>query len=161
MKHQIRITLFAVACLVSEVHAQDTHNPPDVNLERARQILTMARRDVFQHAMALNDPQKEAFWNTYADYDKQRALLTDQATQLLREYATEFDTLTNEQAVKMMSEAADMSRKQIDLRRKCADQISKKLGGRVGARFYQLDDYMDTVLKLDLLDDVPVVPDPH
>jgi hypothetical protein len=60
-----------------------------------------------------------------------------------------------------MSEAADMSRKQIDLRRKCADQISKKLGGRVGARFYQLDDYMDTVLKLDLLDDVPVVPDPR
>ena len=50
MKHQIRITLFAVACLVSEVHAQDPHNPPDVNLERARQILTMARRDVFQHA---------------------------------------------------------------------------------------------------------------
>jgi hypothetical protein len=124
-------------------------------------MLTVARRDVFQNAMELDDEQKDTFWNIYADYDQRRASLTDQAAQLLRSYETNFGTLTNKQASKMLDETAWIAQKQVRLRRRYADQISKKLGGRVGARFYQIDDYLNTAARLQILDDVPFVGDPQ
>jgi hypothetical protein len=159
MKHRIWITLFAVACLVSQAHASDTPNPPGPTLAHAQYMLTLARRVVFENTMGLNDDQKDTFWNIYADYDQQRAILTDQSVQLLRSYATNYDTLTNEQATKMMDEAARIADKQVKLRRKYADRISKKLGGRLGARFYQIDDYLNTGARLQTLDHLPFVGD--
>jgi hypothetical protein len=107
----------------------------------------------------LDDPQKDMFWNIYADYDRQRAEVTGQTLRLLRDYVTSYETLTNEQAAKMMDEAARIADKQVKLRRKYAHEISKKLGGRVGARFYQIDDYLSTAARLELLDQIPFVGD--
>jgi hypothetical protein len=111
--------------------------------------------------MGLEDPQKDTFWNIYAEYDRQRAELADQTLQLLRDYVTSYDTLTNEQATKMMDEAARIGDKQVRLRQKYAHEMSKKLGGRVGARFYQIDDYLSTAARLELLDQIPFVGDPQ
>jgi hypothetical protein len=159
MRHRIWIALLSLTCLVPQAHASDTPNPPGPTLAHAQYLLTLARRDVFQNTMGLSDEQKDTFWNIYADYDQQRALLTDQTVQLLRSYATNYDTLTNEQAKKMLDEAAGIAQNQVKLRRKYADQISKKLGGRVGARFYQIDDYLNTAGRLQVLDQLPFVGD--
>jgi hypothetical protein len=159
MRHRIWIALLSLTCLVPQAHASDTPNPPGPTLAHAQYLLTLARRDVFQNTMGLSDEQKDTFWNIYSDYDQQRALLTDQTVQLLRSYATNYDTLTNEQAKKMLDEAAGIAQNQVKLRRKYADQISKKLGGRVGARFYQIDDYLNTAGRLQVLDQLPFVGD--
>jgi len=159
MRHRIWIALLSLTCLVPQAHASDSPTPPGPNLAHAQYMLTLARRDVFQNTMGLSDEQKDAFWNIFADYDQQRASLTDQMVQLLRDYATNYDTLTNEQAKKMLDEAAGIAQNQVKLRRKYADQISKKLGGRVGARFYQIDDYLNTAARLAVLDHVPFVGD--
>ena len=45
------------------------------------------------------------------------------------------------------------------LRQKYAAAISKKLGGRIGARFYQIDDYLSTGTRLELLNRIPFVGD--
>jgi hypothetical protein len=159
MRHRIWIALLSLTCLAPQAHASDTPTPPGPTLAHAQYLLTLARRDVFQNTMGLSDEQKDPFWNIYADYDQQRASLTDQMVQLLRDYATNYDTLTNEQAKKMLDEAAGIAQNQVKLRRKYADQISKKLGGRVGARFYQIDDYLNTAGRLQVLDQVPFVGD--
>jgi hypothetical protein len=159
MRHRIWIALLSLTCLVSQAQAHSHSDPPGPSLVHAQYMLTLARRDVFENAMGLTDQQKETFWNIYGDYDQQRALLTDQSVRLLRSYATNYDTLTNEQARKMMDEAAEIAQKQVKLRRKYADQVSKKLGGRLGARFYQVDDYLNTGARLEVLDHVPFVGD--
>jgi hypothetical protein len=159
MRHCIWITLTAVICLVSPAVAQDQRESPDSGPTRAQMVLTVARRDVFQRAMGLTDAQKETFWNIYAEYDRQRSKLIDATTILLSDYITNYDTVTNEQATKMMDEAATLQEKQVKLRRKYADQIGQKLGGRVGARFFQIDDYLSTGIRLEVLSRIPFVGD--
>jgi hypothetical protein len=159
MRHRIWITLFAVPCLVSPAVAQDQRSPTGPSLTRGQILLTLDRRDVFQKAMRLEDPQKDTFWNIYAEYDRRRTKLIDQTVDLLSDYATNFDTLTNEQATKMTHEAAKILEKQVELRRKYADEISQKLGGRVGARFFQIDDYLSTGVRLAVLSRIPFVGD--
>jgi hypothetical protein len=159
MRNRIWIAICAMMCLVFQVHAHAQADPTGPDLARAELLLTAARRDVFEHAMKLNDNQKDTFWNLYTDYDRQRAKLTDETAQLLRSYVTDYDTLTDQQATKMMDEAARIIDQEVKLRRKYADAISKKLGGRVGARFYQIDEYLDTAVRLQLLEDIPFVRD--
>ena len=160
MRQRIWIALFAVTCLASQARARDHSTPPGPSLAHAQFLLTQARRDVFQNSMGLNDQQKDTFWNIFTDYDQQRASITDQTAQLLRRYAITYDTMTDEQATKMMDEAAGIAEKQVKLRRKYADQIRKKLGGRVAARFYQIDDLLSTAVRLEVLDQIPFVGDP-
>jgi len=151
--------LFALTCLVSCACAADHRDGAGSTPTRAQVALAISRRDVFQRAMGLDDPQKDTFWNIYADYDRQRAELTDQSVRLLSDYVTSFDTLTHEQATKMMDDAARINDKQIKLRQKYAHEISKKLDGRVGARFYQIDDYLETAIRLEVLTRIPFVGD--
>ena len=160
MRQRIWIAFVVMMSLVSQAHAQDNSTPPGPSLARAHLLLTQARRDVFQSSMGLNDQQKDTFWNIFTDYDQQRASITDQTAQLLRRYAITYDTMTDEQAAKMMDEAAGIAEKQVRLRRKYADQIRKKLGGRVAARFYQIDDLLSTAVRLEVLDQIPFVGDP-
>jgi hypothetical protein len=159
MRQSIWIALIAVTCLVSQAIAQDHPNPSGQSLTRAQIELTTARRDIFQKAMRLEDQQKDTFWNIYGEYDRQRSKLIDRTVDLLNDYVTSYDTLTNEQATKMMHEAATLLEKQVKLRLKYADEISQKLGGRVGARFFQIDDFMSTEVRLDVLSHIPFVGD--
>jgi hypothetical protein len=51
------------------------------------------------------------------------------------------------------------SKKQIDLRAKYSDQIARKVDPKIGTRFYQIDDYITTAARLDVLDALPLVGD--
>jgi hypothetical protein len=159
MNLKIGIALFAIACVAAAAYTQDTTIivSPSLNTEEAKQILSMARRDVFQDEMNLTDQEKDAFWNIYAGYEKDRAALIDKQIQLLQEYSTDYSTITDEQAMRMVKQSADLQKKSIDLRAKYADQIGKKVNGKKGARFYQIDDYIATAVRLDVLDNIDFI----
>jgi hypothetical protein len=46
---------------------------------------------------------------------------------------------------------------EIELRLKYADLLRKKMSGRVAARFFQIDDYVTTALRMNSLSGVPLV----
>jgi hypothetical protein len=162
MRRLIWIPILALGCLVSRAYTQDTTVvlEPSLNADRAKQVLTMARRDIFELNMELTDAQKDPFWSVYNQYEKDRAEVTGKTIQLVREYSANYSTLTNDQTMKLMRESAANSKKQIDLRAKYAEQIAKKVDPKVGARFVQIDDYITTATRLDVLDAIPFVGDP-
>jgi hypothetical protein len=150
MKLKIGIALFAIACVAAPAYAQGT-------TERATQTLSKARRDVFEQAMNLTDQEKDAFWNIYSNFERERAGLIDKTFQLLQEYATHYSTITDEQAMKTVKQTGDLQKKTIELRTKYADQIAKKVSGKQGARFFQIDDYLSSAVRLNWLDKIDFI----
>ena len=63
------------------------------------------------------------------------------------------------QVMQMMKGSSASNKKAIDLRYKYAEQIGKKVGPKVGARFFQLDDYYSTATRLSRLDNIGFVGD--
>ena len=161
MKRLMWISVLALGCIVSRAYTQDTTIvvEPTLNADRAKQVLTMARRDIFENNMELTDAQKDGFWSIYNQFEKDREAVTAKSLQLLRDYANNYSTLTNDQTMKMVKESASNNKKQIDLRVKYAEQIGKKVDPKVGARFYQIDDYITTAARLDVLDNIPFIGD--
>ena len=159
MKRWIWIPILALGCLVSRAYTQNTTVVVEhtINAERANQLLTMARRDVFEKNIELTDTQKDSFWTVFNQFETERSAVTGKNLQLVQTYAANFSTLTNDQLMQMLKEVTANSKKQIDLRAKYADQIAKKVDPKIGARFYQIDDYLTTAGRLDVMNNLPLV----
>ena len=61
--------------------------------------------------------------------------------------------------MQMLKEVTSNSKKAIDLRAKYSEQICKKVDPKVGTRFYEIDDYVTTAARLDVLDNIPFIGD--
>ena len=158
MRRLFLIPLLSLVGLAPMAYAQSTE--PSLNVNRAKQALAQTRRQFVESGMELSDTQKDAFWTIFNAYEADLASVAQETNLRAQEYRTEFTTLTNAKAAQMMKESSANNKKAIDLRYKYADQMSKKFGPKVGARFYQLDDYYTTARRLNALDNASFVGDP-
>ena len=53
---------------------------------------------VLTEAMALEEAQSEPFWQIYRDYDYELSAIVDQRIALIKDYAANFSTMTDEKA---------------------------------------------------------------
>ena len=134
MRRLFWIPLLALVGIASTALAQDTS--PKLNVDRAKQVLTQTRRQFMEANMDLSPAQKDAFWTIYNAYEEELGPLSQQASQLGQEYKTDYTTLTNAQVMEMMKGSSASNKKAIDLRYKAAEQMGKKVGPKIGARFF-------------------------
>lgn len=146
-------------CMASVAVAEqaDVVVVPALDAEQFKFALTKARREVFDSGMALQGAQGEAFWNVYAEFEKEKKVIDEKRTALLKQYVTQKDQLTDAQAVKLVNDFANVAQDDIKLRVKYTNTLAKKLPGVLAARFYQIDSYITTAMTLDLLDNMKLV----
>lgn len=130
-------------------------NTPDISTLKF--VLATERRRVFEKAMNLSAFEKDPFWNIYAQWEKEGAANDEAAIKLLAGYAKDYATITDEQALKMVKASASNQQKVIALRSKYTNLLSKSVSGKVAARFYQVADYINTAVRLDALDNIPLI----
>ena len=155
MKRMVWVFLLVLIVAAPVAFAADP--PPSLNSQRAAEVLSTARRDVVEQAMGLTIEQKDAFWAIYNEYEKERTVLSQQALQMVENYVTNFTTLPKEEIVKIMNASSANQKKIVDVRTKYAGRMAKSIAPEVGVRFYQIDDYLTTAARLDVLDDIPFV----
>jgi hypothetical protein len=68
-----------------------------------------------------------------------------------------YATLSNETALKLSTDFLDAEAERLKIRRTYIDQFAKILPGRTVARFYQIENKMDAVIRYDLAATIPVV----
>lgn len=117
------------------------------------------RRAIFQEGMILNDANKEAFWTIYDEYETALVDIRKKNLDYLKGYAAEYNTLTDEQAISLTKQGQDAQLQRILLQRKYAKKLSKEVGGKIAARFVQIDNAIYMLLRLQILDEIPMVGD--
>ena len=76
---------------------------------------------------------------------------------LLKSYTEGFATLSDADIVKMANEANEIQKTSAELRMKYFNIINTKLGAKAAGRFYHIDDYLTTILRLSILDNMPAL----
>lgn len=150
-----KVLILSVLVLALSLPPAIAAEAPSLNAQKAGEMLSMARRDVFEASMKLTDAQKNTFWELYSAFEKERTLVSQSALGLVESYMNKLSTNTDEQFVKMMTDSAANQRKLIDLRTKYAKAMAKQIAPQVGVRFYQIEDYLSTAARLDVLDNMP------
>jgi hypothetical protein len=130
----------------------------DVDMAKLENALSKKRRELFAAGMGgLSADQQQAFWGVYADFEKERDANMASRLNLLKQYTDNFASLTDADVVKMVNESAEIQKQTLDLRMKYFGILSQKLGPKAAARFVHIDDYLTTLFRLGMLDNMPAL----
>lgn len=157
MKSDIRSTVFTLlACVVLAapyaVKAQSTH-------DEQQQIIAQVQTDkraVVLKTMGLDDGQVRAFTPIYDRYQVEHKKLFDRAAELLELYATNYESLSDDAARKIMKDWFALQDDEVALTRKYARQLEKVLPPAKVIRFVQIENKLDTLLKLKAVANIPL-----
>jgi hypothetical protein len=123
-----------------------------------RYAVTEERRNIFAANLALSGPEeRERFWTIYDEYGKAREPLDKERFSLLQRYAQSYANLSDDQAMGLALASGRLQVSEVELRLKYAATLRRKMSGRIAARFFQIDDYVTTAMRMNFLSGVPLV----
>jgi hypothetical protein len=117
------------------------------------------RKAVVAVNMKLTDDEAAKFWPTYDSYQKEMNALGDRMVALLGEYGKSFRDMPDDTAMKIVDEYLNIEADRVKVRRTYVAEFAKAIPGRKLARFYQLENKMDAVIRYEMAKTIPVVED--
>jgi hypothetical protein len=158
----VRILLavaLAVAVMATGARAADPERglPPPANLSTLIDTIRTNRRALVAVNLNLNEQEAAQFWPLYDRYQQEIRPIGDRQVALIEDYIAHFRDLSNERALQLANDYLAIEADRIRVRREFIDQLAKVLPGRTVARFLQIENKMDAVLRFDLASTIPVV----
>ena len=144
----------ALVCLAAAAAAQTVKD----TLEVSRQAIESQRRILVAGAVPLSDAEADAFWPLFDAYEKERRPFDERANKLIADFLAGAASLTDAQAKAMVEEALKVDEERLRLRRAYLGRMAKAVPPRKLARFYQIDNKLDTVVRADIAKQIPLVP---
>ena len=129
----------------------------EASIEILRDALRSNKKAIVDVNLQLSDAEAQAFWPVYDRYQKELAGVQDRLVQVIETYRTNFGSLTDEQARKLVDDYLAVERDRAEVRRAFLGPISEALPGRKVMRFYQIENKIDAVLRYELAATIPVV----
>lgn len=151
MKKVISLSAFLLGVMI--LQAQPTTD--EVNLIQS--AYGMEKRAIVEKYMKLTDAESAAFWKIYEEYELERKEYGKRRVNNLVEYATYFSTLTDEKASQLVKAAMDNQITFTKLQQKTFGKLTKVITPKRAAQFTQLEYYLETVIRLNIADDIPFI----
>jgi hypothetical protein len=126
------------------------------DLALTRASIQLRRQAIVTSVMDLTPTESQAFWPLYREYRVEMAKVGDRVSKLLVDYTGQYDTLTDEQASKIMNEWLGIENAKNNVKGKYVSRFKKILPARKVMRFFQADNKLDAVLNAQLASIVPL-----
>ena len=133
----------------------DSFGDPQMALMH-KQIDSM-KKQLIAANVTLTDTEATKFWPVYEQYSAELKKITDTKTALIKEYAEEYGSLTDEQAESLICRWVDADVAAFELRRKYVPTFRKVLAGKVTATFFQVELCIDAMIDLQLTSQLPLM----
>ncbi len=134
--------------------AQDS---ADEDIKLFRKDLRSLRKQIIAANMSLNEKEAEQFWPLFERYTQELVAKQDKKYALLKEYAGNYTTMTDDQAQKYVLERADVDEAILQVRQKYFPLFRKVLSGKSSALFFQLDWRLGLIMDLQLASQTPLI----
>ena len=141
--------------------AAPTADPKDQNLEA---YITLMRNDVRQQkaeimgaVMVLSTNDAAKFWPIYSEYDAQLTKLNNQRVENIKDYARNYDQMTDAKADELIQKALAYQKERGDLLAKTYERVKQALGGVTAARFAQVENQLLLIIDLQITSSLPIV----
>jgi len=129
----------------------------DANLDILRDTIRANKKALVAANLTLSDEEAAKFWPLYDEYQKKLTAVNDRLVALIKEYTTHFSDMPDDQALKLAEQYLAVEEDRVKVRREYLPQLGKVLPGRKVARFLQIENKMDAVVRYDLAEEIPVI----
>jgi Spy/CpxP family protein refolding chaperone len=125
-------------------------------MDSVRQIVRTNRKKIIAGGMDLTTQENQKFWPLYAEYRDSSQKQNDRLTKIILEYAKNYDTLTDPQAVKLMTDYANLDQDRLNLRGAYVKKFASFLPPKKLMRYFQLETKLDAMMNYDLAGSIPL-----
>jgi hypothetical protein len=139
--------------------ASDSQKVTDQDIQLLRQDIRSKKKQLIAANLKLTDAEATKFWPVYDQYTAELTKISDEKVALIKEYASEWGTITNEQASSLIKRSLAVDEQVAQLRIKYLPIFSQVVPGKTVATFFQYDRRLQSIIDLQLASQIPVVQD--
>jgi hypothetical protein len=152
-----RMTLLVSLLLALSGPSPRAGEARQAQLEVLRDTILANKRALVAVNLPLTDDEAARFWPIYERYESELKAINDRVVKLIDEYTQAFLDLPDDRARTLIGDYLGVETDRAKLRQSYLPEISKALPGRKVARFYQIENKMDAVVRYELAAHIPVV----
>lgn len=147
------ILLFALFLGAIVLQAQPTID--EVNLVQS--AYGMEKRAIIEGTMRLTETESAGFWKIYEEYEVARKDYGKKRVAILVDYAKSYDGITDEKASQLVKQSLDNQMTFTKLQQSTFAKLAKAMGAKRAAQFTQVENYLETVIRLKVSDEIPFI----
>ena len=129
----------------------------DQDIKMLRADVQSSRKAITAENMNLTADEATKFWPIYDEYAAEVAKIGDDRVALIKDYAANYHTMTDDQANHFIERAAAIDQQFIAARSKYVPLFEKAISSKKTALWYQIDRRLDLLINLQLAWNIPVV----
>jgi hypothetical protein len=147
--------IIALLLMSSFVMAQS--NKEDIDIIQS--AFGKDKKELVRDYMELSGKDSAAFWKLYDEYEDKRKLIGRERINLLEQYANEYQSLDNAKAEKLTTGILSNDAKYNTLHQTYFKKFTGILGARNAAKFLQLEMYVQTYVRANVMREIPLIGD--
>jgi hypothetical protein len=165
-KYLLSMSMAAMVILTSGSARQSQAQTPsnssaqsstDQDIDLLRKDIRSQKKQIIAANVQLTDTEAEKFWPLYDQYTAELVKINDAKYAAIKEYATNYNTLTDDKALSLTRQLLGVDQSVAQLRMKYVPMFSKVVSGKKTALFFQLDRRLTTLIDLQLASQIPMV----
>ena len=121
-----------------------------------KQIMMDQKRLIVMDNMELTEEEGKAFWPVYEKHQEEIFQVNQRGAKLILAYAAAYQTLTDEQAVKLIDEYYDIQDDRLTVMKKLASDVGKVLPGKKAFRYMQIESKLLAIGRYELAKAIPL-----
>ncbi len=130
----------------------------DTYLELLKSDIKNKKKTVVAVAMNLNELQEEKFWPIYKEFETEWDKLADVRIGIIKEYAANFETLTDEVADDLVQKSYDLQEDKLDVEKKYYGKVKDQLGAKQAGKFMQVISRLNMLIDIQVAAELPLIP---
>jgi hypothetical protein len=141
-----------------------TSSAEDAKEKNLNAYINLLRSDVRQQkseimgaVMVLSADDAAKFWPIYSEYDAELTKLNDDRVANIKEYADNYDEMTDAKADELIQKALAFQKERSELLAKTYERVKQSLGAITAARFVQVEHQLLLIIDLQIISRLPVV----
>jgi hypothetical protein len=125
--------------------------------ELVRSLLQTEKKAIIVDNMGLTEGESKAFWPLYDEFQQLKQKLNKRTVKVLVDYMDGYETLTNEKAEAILKEYVAIEKERAELKSAFMPKFMKILPARKVARYYQIENKLEAMVKYEFAKEVPLV----
>jgi hypothetical protein len=138
-----------------ETDAQKKNMQEYISLLRSN--VRQEKAEIMGSVMLLSAQDATKFWPIYTDYDAQLAKLNNLRVENIKEYARDYDQMTDEKADELIQKSLAYQKQRAELLAQTYDKVKEALGAVTAARFAQVEHQLLLIIDLQIASSLPIV----
>lgn len=126
------------------------------DIELTRTYIETNRKTIIANSMNLTQEQSENFWKVYGYYRNAMKKVNDRFIKLIKDFANNYKNPNQEKAMEILLAYLNIEEDRLLHKRIYIDNFMDVLPADKVARFFQIENKLDSIIKFDLAVQVPL-----